>query len=63
MNCRFHRGQPVFIESKDAGKVSATITAVGTQEVWLRRLSDNGKVRVHLSQLQKGKYILRRRSS
>ncbi len=60
---RFHRGQPVFYESKDAGKISATITAVGMQEIWLRRLSDNGKVRVHLSQLQKGKYILRRRSS
>ncbi len=52
----------MFIESKDAGKVSATISAVGTQEVWLRRVSDNGKVRVHLQQLQKGKYILRRRA-
>jgi len=59
----FHRSQPVFIESKEAGKIAATISAVGTSEIWLRRLSDNGKVRVHLSQLQKGRYILRRRST
>ena len=31
--CRFHRNQPVFVESKDLGKVSGVITAVGTQEV------------------------------
>jgi len=30
---RFHRGQPVFLESKEAGKVSAVINCVGTQEV------------------------------
>jgi len=58
----FHRNQPVYIESKDAGKVSAVISAVGTQEIWLRRTSDNGKVRVYTRQLQQGKYILTRRN-
>ncbi|KAK2170329.1 hypothetical protein LSH36_3g13039 [Paralvinella palmiformis] len=57
----FHRGQPVFLESKEAGKVSAVINCVGTQELWLRRTSDNGKLRVYVTQLQKGKYAIRRR--
>jgi hypothetical protein len=30
---RFHRGQPVFVESKEAGKVPGVIAAVGAQEV------------------------------
>lgn len=31
--CRFHRGQPVFVEYRETGKVSAVISAIGTQEV------------------------------
>jgi len=59
----YHRNQPVFVESKDSGKVSAVISAVGTQEIWLRKTTDNGKVRVYVAQLQKGRYILRKRST
>jgi len=59
----FHRGQPVFVESRETGKVSAVISAIGTQEIWLRKTSDNNKLRIYISQLQKGKYTIRRRST
>ncbi|ELU04052.1 hypothetical protein CAPTEDRAFT_178141 [Capitella teleta] len=59
----FSRGQPVFIENKEAGKVGAVITAVGTAEIWLRKISDNAKLRIYVKQLQNGKYSLRRRNS
>ncbi|KAJ8312391.1 hypothetical protein KUTeg_009764, partial [Tegillarca granosa] len=50
---KFHRNQPIFVESKDTGKFSAVITAVGTQEIWVRKISDNQKLRIYVSQLQK----------
>ena len=59
----FHRNQPVFIEGKDIGKVNGVITAIGTQEIYVRRLSDSSKIKIYLSQLQKGRYILRRRQT
>ena len=33
---RFHRGQPIYVESKEFGKVGAVVSAVGTAEVRLR---------------------------
>ncbi|XP_052073378.1 sin3 histone deacetylase corepressor complex component SDS3-like isoform X2 [Mytilus californianus] len=59
----FHRNQPVFIEGKDIGKVNGVITAIGTQEIYVRKLSDSSKIKIYLSQLQKGRYILRRRQT
>ncbi|CAH1801828.1 unnamed protein product [Owenia fusiformis] len=59
----FHRGQPVYIEGKDIGKVNAVISAVGTQDVWVRKLHDNSKIKISVAQLQKGRYTLRRRST
>ncbi|XP_019633526.1 PREDICTED: sin3 histone deacetylase corepressor complex component SDS3-like [Branchiostoma belcheri] len=59
----YHRGQTVYVESKDNGKISGTISSVGQNEVWVRRLSDNSKFRVYVSQLQKGKYSIRKRAT
>ncbi|XP_041348987.1 sin3 histone deacetylase corepressor complex component SDS3-like isoform X2 [Gigantopelta aegis] len=59
----FHRNQPIYVESKEGGKICGVITGVGAQEIWVRKTSDNTKLRIYLSQLQKGKYILRRRST
>lgn len=58
----FHHGQAVFVESKDFGRVSAVITAVGTQEVWLRKTADHTKLRIYVSQLHKGKYTIKKKS-
>lgn len=57
----FHRNQPVFVECKEMGKFSGVITAIGTQEVWIRKTTDSSKIKVYLAQLQKGKIILRRK--
>ncbi|CAG2244884.1 SAP45 [Mytilus edulis] len=60
---RFHRNQPVFIEGKDIGKLNGVITAIGTQEIYVRKLSDSSKIKIYLSQSQKGRHILRRRQT
>ncbi|XP_048757363.1 sin3 histone deacetylase corepressor complex component SDS3-like isoform X1 [Ostrea edulis] len=57
----FHRNQPVFVESKDMGKFTGVITAVGTQEIWIRKIPDNCKMRISVGQLEKGQIYLRRR--
>ncbi|XP_052801772.1 sin3 histone deacetylase corepressor complex component SDS3-like [Mya arenaria] len=59
----FHRNQPVFVDCKDAGKFSGVITAIGTQEVWIRKTSDSSKIKIYLNQLQKGKFVLRRKQT
>ncbi|XP_076473029.1 sin3 histone deacetylase corepressor complex component SDS3-like isoform X2 [Babylonia areolata] len=59
----FHRGTHVIVESKDTGKVFGHIYGIGNQEIWIRRNSDSGKLRIYVSQLQKGKYTLQRRTS
>ncbi|XP_013385354.1 sin3 histone deacetylase corepressor complex component SDS3 isoform X2 [Lingula anatina] len=59
----FHKGQPVHLESKESGRVSGVISSVGSQEVWIRKITDNSKIRVYVSQLQKGKFTIRRRST
>ncbi|XP_074640667.1 sin3 histone deacetylase corepressor complex component SDS3-like [Tubulanus polymorphus] len=59
----FLRGQPVIVESKDMGKVPGVISAVGAQEIWVRRSSDNGKLRVYVAQLQKGRFILKKKTT
>lgn len=59
----FHRNQPVIVECRDTGKFSGVITAVGTQEIWIRKTSDSSKIKIYLSQLQKGKFVLRRKQT
>ncbi|XP_065889685.1 sin3 histone deacetylase corepressor complex component SDS3-like [Dysidea avara] len=59
----FHKNQMVFIESKEHGQESGVITSFGTNEVWIKRLPDNYKLKVYLSQLVKGKYTMKRRSA
>uniref|UniRef100_T1JHF4 Sin3 histone deacetylase corepressor complex component SDS3 n=1 Tax=Strigamia maritima TaxID=126957 RepID=T1JHF4_STRMM len=59
----FHRGQTVYVDSKETGKFSGVISTVAATEVWVRKTLDNSKVRIFVSQLQKGKFTIRRRSS
>ncbi|XP_033628236.1 sin3 histone deacetylase corepressor complex component SDS3-like isoform X2 [Asterias rubens] len=59
----FHRGQNIYVDSKDTGKVSAVISSIGTNEVWVRKTADNQKMRIYVSQMQKGKYKIRKRST
>ncbi|XP_063968204.1 sin3 histone deacetylase corepressor complex component SDS3-like isoform X1 [Lytechinus pictus] len=59
----FHRGQNVYVESKDMGKVSAIVTSIGQIEIWVKKTLDNQKMRIYVTQMQKGKYKIRKRST
>ncbi|XP_029639674.1 sin3 histone deacetylase corepressor complex component SDS3 isoform X1 [Octopus sinensis] len=58
----FHKGQPVYIEAKDMEKIMGIISTIGTQEILVKRCDNNSKLRIYLTQLQKGKYSMCRRS-
>uniref|UniRef100_UPI00398E3C46 breast cancer metastasis-suppressor 1 homolog n=1 Tax=Pristiophorus japonicus TaxID=55135 RepID=UPI00398E3C46 len=51
------KGQSIVLEIKDEAPSHATITAISTGEVWLRR-ADGSKTKLYVSQLQKGKYSI-----
>lgn len=59
----YHRGQQVYVESKETGKISGVIHAIGPNEIYIKKTSDNSKLRINITQLQKAKYTIRRRSS
>lgn len=59
----FHRNQPVLVECRDSANFNGVITAIGTQEIYVRKIEDNFKIRIYVSQLQKGRYIIRRRAT
>ncbi|CAM4587380.1 unnamed protein product [Caretta caretta] len=55
----YSKGQSVILEVGDEAPAQAVITAVSTGEVWLRR-EDGTKTKIYVSQLQKGKYSVRK---
>ena len=57
----FRRGQTVWVEGK-SDSYGATISAIGSEAIWVRRSEDSSKVSLHLSQLNKGKFTLKRRA-
>ena len=57
----FRRGQTVWVEGKN-DSYGATISAIGSEAIWVRRSEDSSKVSLHLSQLNKGKFTLKRRA-
>ncbi|XP_044753676.1 sin3 histone deacetylase corepressor complex component SDS3 [Coccinella septempunctata] len=58
----FHRGQSVFVESKDMSKFPANISAIGSDAIWVKK-SDGSKVKIYLTNLARGKISLKRRAS
>lgn len=59
----YQRGQSVCVESKDMGRFFGIISTLGSSEFWVKKAHDGGKIKIHLSQLLKGKIVLRRKSS
>ncbi|MBN3274456.1 BRM1L protein, partial [Polyodon spathula] len=55
----YSKGQVILLEIRDDPPSQAVITAVSTGEVWLRR-TDGSKTKIYVSQLQKGKYTIRK---
>lgn len=59
----YHKSQAIYLESKDNTKISCVISSVGTNEIWVRKTSDSTKMRIYLGQLQRGAFVIRRRSA
>uniref|UniRef100_UPI0037E7CFCA sin3 histone deacetylase corepressor complex component SDS3 isoform X3 n=1 Tax=Semicossyphus pulcher TaxID=241346 RepID=UPI0037E7CFCA len=59
----YHKSQAIYLESKDNTKISCVICSVGTNEIWVRKTSDSTKMRIYLGQLQRGAFVIRRRSA
>uniref|UniRef100_A0A0A9XBZ9 Sin3 histone deacetylase corepressor complex component SDS3 n=1 Tax=Lygus hesperus TaxID=30085 RepID=A0A0A9XBZ9_LYGHE len=59
----FHRGQTVFVESKDLGRFPAIISAIGTEAIHVKKTIDSSKVKIYTSQLVRGKFTIKRRAS
>uniref|UniRef100_A0A3P8ZHU4 Uncharacterized protein n=1 Tax=Esox lucius TaxID=8010 RepID=A0A3P8ZHU4_ESOLU len=59
----YHRSQAIYLESKENTKISCVISSVGTNEIWVRKTSDSTKMRIYLGQLQRGAFVIRRRSA
>jgi len=58
----FRRGQSVQVETKN-DKFPAMITAIGTEDILVRKSTDNSKLRIYVTWLTKGKYVLKRRAA
>uniref|UniRef100_A0A4W4FI14 Sin3 histone deacetylase corepressor complex component SDS3 n=1 Tax=Electrophorus electricus TaxID=8005 RepID=A0A4W4FI14_ELEEL len=59
----YYKSQAIYLESKDNTRISCVISSVGTGEIWVRKTSDSTKMRIYLGQLQRGAFIIRRRSA
>ncbi|XP_005177889.1 sin3 histone deacetylase corepressor complex component SDS3 [Musca domestica] len=61
----FHRGQQIYVEGKDLPKFAATITAIGNEVVWVKKVNDSSssKVKINMSHLAKGKVTIKRRAN
>ncbi|XP_067935059.1 sin3 histone deacetylase corepressor complex component SDS3-like isoform X2 [Watersipora subatra] len=57
------RGQAIYADSKETGKFGAVIQSITGSEIWIKKTSDNSRMKILLTQLQKGKYSIRRRST
>lgn len=59
----FSTDQVCCLESKEHGRFNATIVSISADDIWLKKTVDNNKLRVTISQLQKGQFTIRRRTS
>ncbi|CAK7296744.1 hypothetical protein VULLAG_LOCUS5650 [Vulpes lagopus] len=59
----YHKSQATSLESKHNQKLSCVISSLGASEVWVRKTSDNVKMRIYLGQLLHGLFVIRWRSA
>ncbi|CAH0549318.1 unnamed protein product [Brassicogethes aeneus] len=58
----FHRGQSIFVESRDMSKYPANISAIQNDAILVKK-SDGSKIKIYLSHLSRGKVSIKRRAS
>ncbi|XP_062921164.1 sin3 histone deacetylase corepressor complex component SDS3-like [Mobula hypostoma] len=59
----YHKGQAISLESKENTKIGCVISAVGTNEIWVRKTNGSTKMHIYLGQLYRGVFIIWRRSA
>ncbi|CAG0896487.1 unnamed protein product [Darwinula stevensoni] len=60
----YRRGQSVYVETKKGSKIAGIISVIRTDMIWVKKTQNNNqKLRIQLSELEQGKYALRRRAS
>eukprot|EP00795_Rhopilema_esculentum_P015869 gene15869-7197_t len=57
----YYKGQAIFLEHKDGVRYNALIHSIGTNEIWIKKLQENKRLKIYVSHLQKGKYSVRKR--
>lgn len=57
------RGQSIYVEEKGSrSKTSAVISSINSSELWIKKTSENSKIKITVSQLQKGEYAVSKRN-
>ncbi|XP_065830930.1 sin3 histone deacetylase corepressor complex component SDS3-like [Oscarella lobularis] len=59
----YQRGQQIVLESDMTGKINCIVHSVGQTEIIVKKNMDQMKLRIFLSQLRAGKYVIRKRSN
>jgi len=58
----YHTGHAVFLDHhKEGSRISGIVAAITEHEIWIRKTSDNARIRVFASQLHRGKCSIRKR--
>ena len=57
------RGQAVYLETSELGRVSAVIQNIGDFDVSLKSVGDNRRLSLNLWELRDGRAILRKRTA
>ncbi|KAL5247283.1 hypothetical protein ACHWQZ_G019225 [Mnemiopsis leidyi] len=57
----YGRYQNVFVECREFGKIPAVIQSICSSDIVVKKVTDLSKIKITISQLQKGKYTLKRR--
>jgi len=59
----YHKSQAIFLEHKDGARYNALIHSIEPNEIWIKKIQENKRLKIYLSHLQKGKYFIRRRTT
>lgn len=58
----FHRGQSVYVESRDQARFAGHIHSITDEAIWVKKINSD-KVKIYTSHLARGKITLKRRAS
>lgn len=59
----YGKNQHIIVESKDRGVETAIISSISHSEIIVKLLPDHAKLRIYLSHLSRGKYIIKKKNS